>query len=251
METGEASDTIERNYDDDDDNNDDDVDDGDDVYTQLLETDIDFDTVELDLDGDEGEIDPSDDHDIIFETQEDSIATQESEESEDGQEQEQEQKWVQRWEREQDVEINEELKRYEEQEQEWARMCEQELAQGRGQEFRQKQWERSRALERRREDALRLANEEVNAYGPAFVDARALEDRNTVVEGFYQVRHARKLVYNVSENLNLFAKCLDERGLTLLTVEQRLLAEAICEAEAAFDLLVATGTNFKMSLDRE
>ena len=115
----------------------------------------------------------------------------------------------------------------------------------------EEQWERRRVLERRREDALRLANEKVNVYGPAFVDASAMADRDTVVETFYQVRRTGKLLADVYENLYSFVACMAARRHTLPTVEQRHLAEAICAAEDALDLIYDTGYNLKRCLDRE
>ncbi|CAO3570298.1 unnamed protein product [Mortierella alpina] len=161
LAAAEDSDVIEGNNEGDDDSDDDNVDKyDDDLYSQLLETDLDFNSVELDVDGD-------DEDDLQLELER-------NEEHGQGQELEQE------------LERNEEEEEEQEEEQEWFLKWEQEQEHHREQEESEEQWERRRALERRREDALRLANEKVNAYGPAFVDASAMADRETVVETFYQ-----------------------------------------------------------------
>ncbi|KAF9945855.1 hypothetical protein BGZ70_003532 [Mortierella alpina] len=248
LDTDEGSDTVEVDYDDDHNNDShagtmevnydsDDKNegrsDGRDIYTKMLDAEIDFKNLDFDAGLGENEVTNEEMQGKDSEQEEEEEQGQQSE-----QEEEEEEEQGQQTEKEDEEEKEVQKRRSEQEEQE-------ELFWALGKKSTEAR-EMRRAL---REEIF--ANEKVNTHGPAFVDSSALADRNTVREAFYEVRDAMKLMSEVDCNLDSLMDMLDEKRLLLTLDEHRFISKSMQAAQASIGVLFGTRKNLLECLNRK
>ncbi|KAF9926147.1 hypothetical protein BGZ67_008253 [Mortierella alpina] len=176
LDTDAETDAIDYSYDGDD------SDSIDDIYTKLLDSDIDFDTLDPDLDLDGNKAGAFKNQVIALGTQEENDGGQEEQqEQQEQQEQNEQQEKLGDQKAQNDVDEHKDEKGHDDEEEQFWILG-------------------NRTVDHKLRRAVRdeiFAEEKVNIHGLAFVDSSALKDRNTIIQTFDQVREVMKLLFNV------------------------------------------------------